>query len=344
MNKLIFILILFLIFIIIFLFILSYFYGGILSDLLSKINSSTLYIPNLEGKNFIITGGYSGIGLSTSIELYKYGANVIIIGRNIKKGTLAINKIRKTLGSGTVEFYKVDLSDFKNIRDFATYFVNSKRNLDGLILNAGVMGIPFKLKYNIEYHFLVNHLSHFYLTKLLINTLSTNSRIVIVSSDAHYQCVLPKYFIKNVVGTIIKKNYNSIKYYEISKFANVLFSLELSNILQKKNVYVNSTTPGIVNTNLFRYFNKNIQNYIGKFGLYILQQIFKFFILTPEQGAVNLLYLATHPNIKNKKITGKYLRPQGNISKPSLFVTDYLSKDFYKFSENLINKIIKKNK
>lgn len=57
-----------------------------------------------------------------------------------------------------------------------------------LILNAAVMGLPYEQSVDgIEMHFAVNHLAHFYLTKLLVPLMceSAPARVVVVSSESH---------------------------------------------------------------------------------------------------------------------------------------------------------------
>lgn len=60
------------------------------------------------------------------------------------------------------------------------------QQVDILILNAGVFGLPFsKTGDGFETTFQVNHLSHFYLTLLLDPLLVRGSRVVVVSSESH---------------------------------------------------------------------------------------------------------------------------------------------------------------
>jgi WW domain-containing oxidoreductase len=69
-----------------------------------------------------------------------------------------------------------------------TYYIFFFRPLHILILNAGIFGLPYIVTENdLEMTFQVNHLSHFYMTKLLQDQLisSAPSRIVVVSSESH---------------------------------------------------------------------------------------------------------------------------------------------------------------
>ena len=87
----------------------------------------------LANKNFLITGGNSGIGLATAQEFDKQGARVAICGLN--EGTLRATKA--TLGAGSLAVR----ADVSNLRDLDTMFATIKREfrrLDGVFVNAGL--------------------------------------------------------------------------------------------------------------------------------------------------------------------------------------------------------------
>lgn len=84
---------------------------------------------------------------------------------------------------------QLDLSSLANIRSFAEAYTLKGLPLHILVLNAGVYGGPFTLTSDgVERHFGVNHLGHFYLTKLLFEVLRNSRpvRIVVVSSESHW--------------------------------------------------------------------------------------------------------------------------------------------------------------
>lgn len=93
---------------------------------------------NLQNKNIIVTGGASGIGLETAIQLKNKGANVIICGRNEDKLKLAGEKFG-------LEHKKCDVSQESDVLSFYQYFNEKYDNLDVLINNAG-FGIFSKLE------------------------------------------------------------------------------------------------------------------------------------------------------------------------------------------------------
>ena len=94
----------------------------------------------LAGKNFLVTGGNSGIGLAAAQEFDREGARVAICGLN--KGTLQAAK--ETLGPGSL----AARADVSNLTDLDTMFAAIKRefgHLDGVFVNAGYSEfLPFE--------------------------------------------------------------------------------------------------------------------------------------------------------------------------------------------------------
>ena len=87
--------------------------------------------------NFIQTGGNSGIGKETAIDLARRGARVIIGCRNPKKATKALEEIKHRSGSSAVVYRHLDLSDQDSVKTFATTVLNEELRIHYLINNAG---------------------------------------------------------------------------------------------------------------------------------------------------------------------------------------------------------------
>ena len=144
------------------------------------------------GKIMIVTGSNTGLGLETAKALYSQGARVILASRNREKCESArLEIIESVRGSveGSVECIPLDLSDLLSVRDFAQTVAKDYGRVDALI-NKARTHAPKEFtvtKQGFESQFGVNHLGHFYLTRLLTPLLlkSQPARVVSVSSLAH---------------------------------------------------------------------------------------------------------------------------------------------------------------
>ena len=214
----------------------------------------------LDGKTVVITGGNTGIGKETAIDLAKRGAKVIIACRNQEKGENALQDIKNKSGSDEVYLRLLNLASFASIREFADGVIKSESRLDILINNAGIMMCPFwKTEDGHEMQFGVNHLGHFLLTNLLLDLIkkSAPSRIISVSSRAH---TYPKTIDFENLNS--EANYSRTNAYGTSKLANVLFTRELNKRLQGTNVSVFSLHPGAVNTELARHIFGDVAEFL----------------------------------------------------------------------------------
>ncbi|XP_017107897.2 retinol dehydrogenase 12-like [Drosophila bipectinata] len=247
---------------------------------------------NETGKVFIITGANTGIGKETALEIAKRGGTVYLACRNMNRCEKARQEIILESNNQNVFARELDLSSLESIRKFAAGFKREQKQLNVLINNAGVMHIEKTLtKDGFELQLGVNHMGHFLLTHLLLDVLKKTapSRIVNVSSLAHTQGSI------NVNDLNSEKSYSRINAYSQSKLANVLFTRELSKRLEGTGVTVNSLHPGVVNTELQRYWG---------FLRLLTRPIFWTLEKTAKNGAQTTLYAALDPDLE--KISGWY--------------------------------------
>jgi len=145
------------------------------------------------GLTAIVTGASSGIGVETARVLALRGVHVVMAVRNTGAGAKVKEDIVKQVPGAKVDVMELELSSMESVRKFASEYKSAGLPLNLLINNAGIMACPFMLsKDNIELQFATNHLGHFLLTKLLLDTMKNTSReskregrIVNVSSEAH---------------------------------------------------------------------------------------------------------------------------------------------------------------
>lgn len=250
----------------------------------------------LDGKTVLITGGNTGIGKETALDMAQRGARVILACRDMTKARIAADEIRQRSGNGNVVVKKLDLESLQSVRDLVKEVEEKEERLDILINNAGVMMCPkLQTKDGFEMQFGVNHLGHFLLTNRLLDLLkkSAPSRVVIVSSIGHERGEI--YFD----DINIDKDYNPEKSYRQSKLANVLFGKELAVRLQGTGVTVYSLHPGVIRTELGRHILLTFP-----FWKKMLFHTFKWIIKSPWEGAQTTIYCAVDESLAN--VSGLY--------------------------------------
>jgi NAD(P)-dependent dehydrogenase (short-subunit alcohol dehydrogenase family) len=245
-------------------------------------------IPDQTGRTFIVTGANSGLGLETARQLAAKGADVIMTARSEAKGRAAVASI----GGSNLDLRLLDLSDLDSVRAFA----EGVEHVDVLVNNAGIMMPPRSLtKQGFELQFGTNHLGHFALTGLLFDRLrkGQDARIVTVSSSLHRSGSI---HFDDLTG---EKKYSPTGFYSQSKFANVLFGLELDRRLRAAGLPLRSLLahPGYSNTNLQNSGPTGIVKQLMKVSNVIMAQ-------SVEMGALDQLYAATAPGAESGQFIG----------------------------------------
>jgi NAD(P)-dependent dehydrogenase (short-subunit alcohol dehydrogenase family) len=87
----------------------------------------------LRCERIIVTGGSRGIGYHIARKLAKFGARVVITGRNIK----TLQKAAETIGTIPLEWDLLDVSKYRENFKRAEELLGG---LDGLVNNAGIIG------------------------------------------------------------------------------------------------------------------------------------------------------------------------------------------------------------
>jgi len=141
---------------------------------------------DLTGKNCIVTGPNSGIGLETARALANHGARVFLPCRSLDKAEAAKKDIERTKPDALLTPMVLDLNDVDSVRAFAAQ-IDVPVHI--LVCNAGVMATPpgTVTKQGFEAQVGVNHLAHFLLVNLLLPRLKEagGARVVAVSSMGH---------------------------------------------------------------------------------------------------------------------------------------------------------------
>ncbi|KAK6935401.1 Short-chain dehydrogenase/reductase SDR [Dillenia turbinata] len=302
------------------------------------------------GLTAIVTGASSGIGTETARVLALRGAHVVMAVRNVDAGQKVKESILKETPTAKVDVMELDLSSVASVRKFASEYNSSGLPLHLLIFclllgsnNAGIMLCPFMLSQDkIELQFATNHIGHFLLTNLLLDTMKKTAleskkegRIVNLSSMGHQLCYREGVRFDKIND---KSSYNSLFAYGQSKLSNILHAKELTRRLKEEGVEItaNALYPGAIGTNLTRYssFLAVMANTVGKF---VLQSIPQVILIFPHvqvvPGAATTCYVALNPQVKG--VSGEYFS-DSNIAKPSAMGNDAeLAKKLWDFSMEL---------
>ncbi len=254
-------------------------------------------IPDQSGRRAIVTGANSGLGLITARELAHHGAEVVIAARNVEKGEEAAKEIAAVASGPEPSVSELDLSSLDSVRRFAAE--HSGRPLDLLVNNAGIMMTPRRTTSDgFELQLGTNHLGHFALTGLLLDSLeqADAARVVTVSSNEHKGGKI------NFDDLQMERDYDPRGSYQRSKLANALFAIELDRRLRAAGSSTASlfAHPGYSATNL----QSTGPTGLMKGALAISNRVFA---QSAERGALPILYAATSPDAE----PGAYYGPDG---------------------------------
>ncbi|XP_059208507.1 dehydrogenase/reductase SDR family member 13-like [Centropristis striata] len=250
------------------------------------------------GKTVIITGGNTGIGKATVLQLARRGARVILACRNRDKAETAITHVQEETGSTDVIYMPLDLASLKSVRCFAEMFLKTETRLDLLINNAGLVA-DGRTEDGFGIQFGVNHLGHFLLTNLLLERLkeSGGGRVITLSSMAHRwgHIDLEALAVNRHLGTG-QYSWQFFQAYCNSKLCNVLFTHELGKRLQGSSVTCYSVHPGVVRTELSRH--------VGLWQKVFIEPVAQLLFLDPEAGAQTTLHCCLQEGLE--PLSGRY--------------------------------------
>ncbi|WP_055585615.1 SDR family NAD(P)-dependent oxidoreductase [Streptacidiphilus griseoplanus] len=195
-------------------------------------------------KTAVVTAGTGGIGLETALGLAAAGFAVTVVGRDAERGSRAVERIRATNPAHPVRFLAADLSSLDQVRALAETIAAdhaaSGEPLTVLVNNVGAMFPQRQDLGGVEASFVINHLSPYLLTELLLPTLTAGapSRIVNVTSGAvavarrGFEAVEPS------------GGYYGFHWYGRAKLANLAYTLDLAVRLDGTGVSVFAADPG----------------------------------------------------------------------------------------------------
>ena len=239
----------------------------------------------MKTKTCVITGATSGIGYGIAKGLAAMDHELILIGRDQRKGQQVVEHLKKLSKASSITYYNADLASQKQIRQAGEEIKSKHPRIDVLINNAGVWTSKCEFTdEKIEKQFAVNHLAYFLLTHILYPRIAQSSegRIINIGSDSH------KFGRINFDDLNLERSYHGLKAYGQSKLANLLFTYELHRIKRHDHVSVYCVQPGLVKTDIGVKHTNPFHAFMWK--------LRRLGGLTPEKAAETAIHLATSPD------------------------------------------------
>lgn len=293
--------------------------------------------PENDRRVALVTGGNSGIGWFTVLELFLHGYVVYVAGRSKSRVLKSLKEIRERAAVirdsytdeeracrflGEVFFLEADLLDLSSVAAAVDTFKSVETYLNILVNNAGVMALPYAAtRDGFDVQLQTNYVAPFLLTTRLLPLLENSSRmfpptdpprIVYLSSIGHNFAF--RYFDlgrtfnhrPNILFTWFR--------YGVAKTAGIHFMKMLA--LRNPLILCMSVHPGFVmNTNLFSYWTR--LPFIGILFWCFFQVFGYFFGVSVPDGAHATIRCCLDPNLTLENDNGKYFAVDGVEATPS---------------------------
>ncbi|WP_030452574.1 SDR family NAD(P)-dependent oxidoreductase [Herbidospora cretacea] len=191
-------------------------------------------------KTALVTAGTGGIGLETALGLAAAGFAVTVVGRDPARGARAVERLDAIRPAHPARFRQADLGSLDQVRALAHDVAASGEPLTVLVNNVGAMFADRADLDGVEASFVVNHLSPYLLTELLLPALTAGapSRIVNVTSGA-VRSAKTRFDAVEPPG-----GYYGFHWYGRAKLANLAYTLDLAKRLDGTGVSVFAADPG----------------------------------------------------------------------------------------------------
>jgi|SRR5690242_3399689 len=223
------------------------------------------------GRTALVTGGNSGIGRAVADQLARRGAHVVISGRDVARGTKAVEEIRAD--GGTADFVRADLARLDEVRSLAKQAIElGGGHVDVLINNAGIF--PFgptaeTADSDFDAVYAVNVRAPFYLVAELAPLMAARGSGAIV----------------NVTTMVAYFGMAGMAAYGSSKAAVELLTRSWAAEFGAAGVRVNAVSPGPTRTEGTAGMGENLN---GLAGTTPLQRVGR-----PEEVAAGIVFLAS---------------------------------------------------
>jgi len=192
----------------------------------------------LKGKNIVVVGGTTGIGLSASKAFIREGAKLVVIGRN--KDSVA--EAKKLLGN-SAEFFSGDAIDTDTPAKAIDTCVKQFGNLDGLYHVAGGSG---------------RKMGDGPLHELTLDGWNQTLELNLTSMMLSNKAAIKEFMRSKTSGTILNMSsvlgyspspkHFATHAYAAAKAAIIGFSKSIASYYAKNNIRINVVAPALVET------------------------------------------------------------------------------------------------
>jgi NAD(P)-dependent dehydrogenase (short-subunit alcohol dehydrogenase family) len=248
--------------------------------------------------------------------------------RSIEKASVAIAEIKETHPNADLHMLLLDNTSLKTILTAAKTFSSKETQLHGLILNAGIMAVPYTLTEDgFEIQMQVNYIAHWLLTyhlmPLLLSTARVSgpgaARVVCVSSEGHIKPFGTKKILYNLSEVEAAGNFGR---YGLSKLANVLHAKNLNDQYGptspsardgKGEVWSASLHPGFIDSQMNQITKKN-----SSWKLSWIHPVLQLFgIMRPwDEGCIASLFTGASPEFTSD-MSGLYFNEKAIVAPPN---------------------------
>lgn len=246
-------------------------------------------MKRFEGKVALVTGGNSGIGLSTAKRFYDEGAKVVITGRNQK----TLDEAVKAIGKDVVAI-KADVSKVAELDKVYTTVAEKFGKIDILFANAGVakfLPVPAADEAHYDEQFDINTKGAYFTAQKALPYLSDGGSIIFNSS------------------VVSAKGLPNGAVYAGTKAALRSFARSLAAAVAERGIRVNTVAPGPIETPIFGRTGMD-DKAVSEFKQNIVQGIPLKRIGTPDEVAGAVAFLASKDA---SYITGVELNVDGGM-------------------------------
>jgi 3-oxoacyl-[acyl-carrier protein] reductase len=251
-----------------------------------------IFMPLLDKKNALITGGTSGIGKAIALEFVRQGANVAILGTNKESAALVIEELQaaKIDQQQKVESFLVDVSIKEAVDTTIKDLILSWNSIDILVNNAGITrdGLLIRMsEEDFDRVIAVNLKSLFNLCRSIVpymikarkgNVINVSSIVASIGNPGQFNYVASKAGVEGATKALAQE-------------------------VASRNIRVNCIAPGFIQTRMTDKLTEAQKEHI-------LSKIPMKTMGKPEDIANAAVFLASH---LSNYITGQILTVDGGM-------------------------------